>query len=145
MKRPWNTLPDEGSASVELAVLTPIVLVVLAVVIAGGRIVGAHAALDTATTAAARAASLARTGTTAHAAATTTARDTLGQHGLHCTQQILDIDTAGFTAPVGQPGTVSVRTSCTVPLADLALPGLPGAVPLHSEFTSPLDPFRGRA
>ncbi|MCA1192878.1 TadE/TadG family type IV pilus assembly protein [Saccharopolyspora sp. 6V] len=144
MKRPWNTFSEEGSASVELAVLTPVVLVVLAVVIAGGRIVGAHAALDTATTAAARAASLARTAPAAHAAASTTARDTLAQEGLHCGQQALAVDTSGFDVPLGRTGSVAVRASCTVALADLALPAMPGSIPLHTEFTSPLDPFRGR-
>ncbi|WP_243793808.1 TadE/TadG family type IV pilus assembly protein [Saccharopolyspora gloriosae] len=144
MKRPWNTLSDAGSASVELAVLTPMVLVMLAVVIAGGRIVGAHAALDTATTAAARAASLARTTPAAHAAATTTARDTLAQEDVHCGQQSLDVDTGAFNTAPGTSGAVVVRASCTVALDDLALPAMPGSIPLHSEFTSPLDPFRGR-
>ncbi|MCA1229550.1 TadE/TadG family type IV pilus assembly protein [Saccharopolyspora sp. 6M] len=144
MKRPWNTLSEEGSASVELALLTPVVLVVLAVVIAGGRIVGAHAALDTATTAAARAASLARTAPAAHAAASTTARDTLAQEGLHCGQQALAVDTGAFNAALGTSDAVVVRASCTVALADLALPAMPGSVPLHSELTSPIDPFRGR-
>ncbi|GAB2677270.1 pilus assembly protein [Saccharopolyspora gloriosae] len=142
MNRPWTS--DEGSASVELAVLTPVVLVVLAVVIAGGRIVTAHAALDTATTAAARAASLARTATAAHAAATTTARDTLAQEDVHCAQPSLHIDTGAFNTAPGTAGAVVVRASCTVALADLALPTMPGNIPLHSEFTSPIDPFRGR-
>ncbi|MBK0870216.1 pilus assembly protein [Saccharopolyspora sp. HNM0986] len=135
---------EQGSASIELAVLTPVVLLVLALVIAGGRIVTANAALDTATTAAARAASLARTAGHAQTAARTVTDHALGEHGLHCTDQHLAVDTGGFATTPGHTGTVTVRTSCTVPLAELSLPGLPGSVALTSEFASPLDPYRER-
>lgn len=136
---------DAGSTSVELAVLTPMVLLVLGLMIAGGRVVTAHAALDHVATAAARAASLARTATTAQATATSTATQVLEEQDLSCTSQTVTVDTSGFAHPLGQAGHTSAAVSCSVPLADLFLvPGLPGAVPLHTEFTSPLDPFRGR-
>ncbi|WP_338596918.1 TadE/TadG family type IV pilus assembly protein [Saccharopolyspora sp. SCSIO 74807] len=135
---------EQGSASLELAVLTPVVLLVLALVIAGARIVTAHAALDTATAAAARAATLTRTAPAAQTAAQRAADHTLGQNGLRCAQRQTTVDTSGFATAPGQPGTVTVTASCTVPLADLALPGLPGRVPLSSSFASPLDPYRER-
>jgi hypothetical protein len=34
--------------------------------------------------------------------------------------------------------------TCTVPLANLALPGLPGTARLKGTFTSPLDIYRSR-
>ncbi|GAA4869945.1 TadE/TadG family type IV pilus assembly protein [Saccharopolyspora cebuensis] len=136
---------DEGSASVELAVLTPVVLAVLALMVAAGRIVTAHAALDTATAAAARATSLARTAPAAHTTASTVATQTVHDQGLHCQHTQLAVDTSGLTTPVGQTGTVSVDLTCTVALADLALPGMPGTVDLHSAFASPVDPYRGRS
>jgi hypothetical protein len=35
--------------------------------------------------------------------------------------------------------------TCTVRLADLLVPGLPGSRTLTSTFVSPLDPYRSRA
>ncbi|WP_338600519.1 TadE/TadG family type IV pilus assembly protein [Saccharopolyspora sp. SCSIO 74807] len=140
MKSPAS---ERGSASIELAVLTPVVLLVLAVVVAAGRLVTAHASLDTATAAAARAATLARTAPAAQAAAHRATEHTLDQYGLHCTQQKTTVDTGAFTTAPGQTATVTVTASCTVPLADLT-PGMPGSVRLSSEFASPLDPYRER-
>ena len=135
---------EQGSASMELAVLTPVVLLVLALVIAAGRVVTAQATLDTATAAAARAATVARTAPAAESAAHRATSRSLEQHGLNCTQQQTTVDTGAFATTPGQTASVTVTASCTVPLADLALPGMPGTVPLSSEFTSPLDPYRER-
>lgn len=140
-----TNISEHGSASVEAAVLTPVVLLVLVLVVAGGRVVTAHAALDTAATNAARAASIARTAPAAQQRATTTAEAALAERGLHCTRRHVSVDSSGFDGPLGQPGTVSVRASCTVALADLALPGTPGSIPLDAEAASPLDPYRERA
>lgn len=137
-------LDDNGSASVEVAVLTPMVLLVLVLVLAGGRIVTAHAALDTATTSAARAASIARTASAAQQQATATAEAALREHGVHCAQRQVAVDSSGFARPTGQPGTVAVHAACAVLLADLALPGMPGSIPLRSNAASPLDPYRER-
>ena len=136
---------ETGSASIELAVLTPVVLLMFTLMIAGGRLVNAHSALDTATNAAARAASLTRTAPAAHTAADRVTDHTLTQHHLHCTDRQLDLDTSGFNAALGEPGSVTLHTHCSVPLAELTLPGLPGSVPLASEFASPTDPYRERA
>ena len=50
----------------------------------------------------------------------------------------------GFAVQAGTPATVSATVSCTVPLSDLALPGLPGAHTITATFTSPLDVYRQR-
>ena len=57
---------------------------------------------------------------------------------------LIDTDLGGFQVPVGQPASVSVRLSCTVPLADLIVPGWPGAWQLKAEATSALDRYRRR-
>ncbi|WP_263249583.1 TadE/TadG family type IV pilus assembly protein [Saccharopolyspora rosea] len=137
-------LDDNGSASIEVAVLTPMVLLVLVLVVAGGRVVTAHAALDTATTSAARAASIARTAPAAQQQATATAEAALREQGVHCAQQQVSVDSIGFDRPIGQPGTVAVHAACAVLLADLTLPLMPGSIPLRSHAASPLDPYRER-
>jgi Flp pilus assembly protein TadG len=135
---------DEGSTTVEMAVLTVPILLVLLVVIAGGRINSANQAIDHVATEAARAASLARTARQAQVSATSTTEQTLHDQDLHCLSTVVDVDTSGFTATLGTPATVRVNVTCTVELADIALPGLPGTKTLTSSFASPLDPFRGR-
>ena len=60
------------------------------------------------------------------------------------TRASIDTDLGGFQVPVGQPASVSVRLSCTVPLADLIVPGWPGAWQLKAEATSALDRYRRR-
>lgn len=141
-----NTHPrEEGSASVEVAVLTPLLLAVLVVVIAAGRVVTAHHALEHAATTAARAASLARTPSGAHSAATSTGLQVLGEQHLACTDLTQDLDTSGLATRAGTTGVVTVGLRCSVSLADLTgLSGLPGGIPLRAEFSSPVDPFRGR-
>ncbi len=136
---------EEGSATVELAVITPLVLLVLALLIAGGRIVTAHANLDTASIAAARAASLARTPAAATHAAHSTNAATLHQQGLSCRGNALQADTSALSRGLGMGGQVTVTSRCTVALADLLAPGLPGSLPLSSEAASPLDPYRSKA
>lgn len=133
---------DRGSATVELAILTPFVLLVLTLLIAGGRVVTAQTSLDAATSAAARAASLARTPTTAQNAAQSTGTATLAQHGLTCTNTALQADTTALTTGPGIGGQVAVTGHCRVALADLLAPGLPGSVPLSADFASPRDPYR---
>lgn len=136
---------DTGAASVELAVLTPAVLLVLALTVAAARVVSADMAVDHAAAEAARAASLSRTPTAAEATARTTATDTLADQHLHCTGRTVTVDTAGLDTPPGQGGAVTVSVDCSVPLAELTVPGLPGTVPLTGSLTSPVDPFRGRS
>lgn len=133
---------ENGSTSIELAVLTPVLLLLLALIIAGARIVSGHAAINTATMNAARAASLARSPAAAETAATSIGHQALEQRGLHCDPGRLHSDTSGFRAPIGQAGHVTVAASCQVPLSSLLAPGFPGHVPLHAMFTSSVDPFR---
>lgn len=136
---PWS---ERGSATVELAVITPLVLLVLALLVAGGRMVTVHASLDAASTAAARAASLARTPAAATHAAQSTSAATLNHQGLTCHDHALQADTTALSTGAGVGGQVTVTSRCSVALAELLVPGLPGRVPLTSHATSPLDPYR---
>jgi Flp pilus assembly protein TadG len=144
-RRRTLTAEQEGSASVELAVLTPVLLLVLALAVAAGRIVTAEAGVDQAATAAARAASLARTPAEAQTTAASTGGQMLTQQGLSCAEHAVTIDTSGLTTSASQPGQVTAHVTCTATLGSLLVPGLPGTKVLTSSFSSPVDPYRTRA
>jgi hypothetical protein len=135
---------EEGTAVVELAPVAVILIVFLVLLIVAQRVTSAALAIDDAARNAARQASIARTPQQAAAAADAAARAALSADHLGCTP-VVTVDTAGFSAPPGQPASVSVTISCTVSLASLAgVPGVPGARTDTGAFSSPLDTFRQR-
>lgn len=135
---------ERGSATLELAILAPAVLALIGLAIVGGRVVLADAAVEQAAAAAAREASLARDPQSAHARAVGAAQRGLGSQGIDCVRAAIDVNTAGFAIPVGQPASVSASVACTVSLSDLAVPGVPGQRTLAATVTSPLDRYRSR-
>jgi Flp pilus assembly protein TadG len=136
---------DRGSATIELAVLAPALLALLGLVIVAGRIATAGSALEQAAASAARAASIARDARGAEAAAQRSARDSLRDQGVTCQPLTSSLDVGGFAVAVGSPASVTVRLRCTVPLADIAVPGMPGQRTVTAQMTSPIDRFRGRS
>ena len=122
-----STTGDAGSVTLEVAILAPAILVLLALVIVAGRIEVAHQALDHAAQTAARAASLARDPASARIQAQTAATNELRTGDLHCIGTRVSVDTTGFATPVGRPAQVSVTVACTVTLDALAVPGIPGS------------------
>jgi Flp pilus assembly protein TadG len=144
-RRTGSAVRDGGSITVEAAVLAPVLVLVLLLMIAAGRISLTGSTVDHAATAAARAASLARTPDAAQQAATDTARAALDEQHLTCSELSVTADTAGFARGPGQPAQVVVEVRCAAPLSDLGLPGLPGTVAQSSRFASPLDPYRSAA
>jgi Flp pilus assembly protein TadG len=143
--RAWLGIDRErGSATLELAILAPALLLLLGLVVLAGRVQVAAGAVEHAAAVAARDASLARTPAAAQATGTVAADRELTAQNLRCTPTTVVINTSGFAAPVGQPATVTATITCTVTLADLALPGLPGARTITAHATSPLDSWRTR-
>jgi len=136
--------PEAGSAAVELAVLTPGLLLIVALIVAAGRVQAGGGAVESAAHAAARAASLSRTQPAGQSAARAAAQASLtGQH-LSCTGLSVTVDTAGLDAPLGRPAQVTATVTCRVGLGDLLVPGLPGTVTESRTFASAVDPYRGR-
>ena len=134
---------DHGNAALELVILAPVMLGLVALVIAAGRTTIAQSAVNAAARDAARQASISLTQEEAQAAAQASAGTSLRSDGLDCVP-IVGTDVSQFGTVPGHPATVTATVSCTVPLADLALPGLPGSVRLQATFTSPLDIYRSR-
>ncbi len=130
---------DRGSATVEMTLLTPLLIILLLFIVFCGRLADSKLRLDDAAHQAARAASLARTVTQAHDDARATARAALTDAGITCQSLIVTVDTAGL-----RPGsTVIVGIRCTVGLSDVALLGVPGSTTLSASFASPVDTYRG--
>jgi TadE-like protein len=139
---------DAGSAALELVVLAPVLLAIIGLVIAAGRVSIAQSSVDAAARDAARQASIALTPDAAKAAGRVSADEALANDGLGCVREIVNVDTggpdSGFQVPAGTPATVSATVGCEVPLSDLSLPGVPGSHWLWSTFSSPLDIYRAR-
>jgi Flp pilus assembly protein TadG len=135
---------EDGSAAIELAVLGPGLLLILALIVAAGRVETAGGAVESAAHAAARAASLARTQPAAQSAARGAAAATLAEAHLSCSRLAVRVDTAGLSAPLGRPAQVRAAVTCRVGLSDLLVPGLPGSVTESGTFASAVDPYRGR-
>lgn len=127
-----------GSATVELAVLAPLLVVILLFVVTVGRFVSARQQVDDAAADAARAASWADSATAATAAAQHTAEaDLAGQH-ITCSPYTVSVDTAGFAAG----GSVVVHLSCTASLSGMSLLRIPGSATLDSTAAAPVDTYR---
>ncbi|MEU5225310.1 TadE family protein [Streptomyces toyocaensis] len=139
-----RTRSDDGSVAIEAAIIVPPLLMFVCLAIAGGRLVTSGAKIDAAAEDAAREASIHRTAASAQAAAQAAATESLNDQGITCASSSVNINTGGLSVPVGQVGTVTVTVSCTVPLADLLLPGAPGTRTLTSTATSVVDQYRQR-
>ncbi|RLU81993.1 hypothetical protein CTZ27_31005 [Streptomyces griseocarneus] len=135
---------DEGSLSLEALILLPVLILVLCLIIAFGRIQAAGNVVDTAARNAARAASLERSGGAGSAAGERVAQDVLSRQGLPCTSVSVSVSTGGFAARLGDPSVTTATVSCTVRLSDIGMPGLPGSKTITANFTSPIDTYRQR-
>jgi len=138
---------DRGSATLELAILTVAMILLIGFAVVAGRVAIGNASVTTIAGNAARQASLARDARTASFAATTSARADLAAQGLKCSGGgTVAADVTGFAAASqGTPGqTVTVRVDCLVTFADLAIPGLPGSRALTDQGVSPIDSNRSR-
>jgi Flp pilus assembly protein TadG len=135
---------DGGSASVELVILAPGLLMFLLLAIYAGRVAMARQSVHAAAADAARSASLARTEAVASGRATSAAEATLAAEGLRCAATRVELDTSAFRTTVGTAAMVSATVRCTVDLTDLVVPGVPGRRELTATVTSPLDTYRER-
>lgn len=125
--------------------VAPGLLMVVALLIMGGRIAIAGGAVEHAAAEGSRAASIARTAQEAAADGVAAARRSLDRQDIQCVNMAPPrVDTAQFSRPPGQPATVSVTVTCEVRLSDIAIPGLPGSRTITETVESPLDTYRMR-
>jgi Flp pilus assembly protein TadG len=136
---------DRGTAAVELTLMIPALVLVLGLLVAGGRLWYARTAVVEAAQTAARAASLARTAGQAHHDGQSAATASLATAGLRCEGRTVIIGTSAFGVPAGTPAAVTSVVECSVPFADILLPGMPGAIRLSSRGAAALDTYRSRS
>ena len=130
---------ERGSASVELVLLTPVLVGMLCLVAAFGRVQNAHADIDAAARDAARAASIERTPTAARLAGERAAMAGLNAEGYRCDPLVVAVDTAGFAADA----VVDVTIACSLRLSEVTGMGIPASTTLTARFSEPIDRFRG--
>lgn len=138
MRPPTARRRDEGALAVELVVIIPAILMLLALVYAYGRVAAVNGAFEAGVRDAARAATQARSVQEARAAADASLRQALATGFDPCLES-LDVR---VPAPYEAGFVVTVEATCRYPLRDIGLPGAPGTVQLESAFSSPLDPMR---
>ena len=136
---------ERGAAAVELTLMVPALVLVLGLLVAGGRLWFARTAVVEAAQTAARAASLARTAGQANHDGQGAAAASLATAGLTCGNRTVIIGTGAFSVPAGTPATVTSVVECSVPFADILLPGMPGSIRLSSRGAAALDTYRGRS
>lgn len=127
-----------GSASAELVICTPLLVLLALVALAIGRLVLQQSQVVDVARSAAEAASIWPTPAQAEYAAAVTASYQLVHDDLQCIAPVVSVDTAAL-----QPGgRVSVSITCEVRLSANALPGVPGYVTLHASATAPVEQYR---
>lgn len=115
------TRGEDGSISIELLFLVPVLLACTLAIAAGGRYVDARGQTSAAAYAAARAASLTREQAAAVAAGREAAARSMSDRGKSCIRMTVTIDADGFR-PGGQ---VTATVTCSTDLTDLGGIGLP--------------------
>lgn len=135
---------ERGSASIEAAIIVPAVGLLVLLVALGGRLALAQQVVQSAAADAARSASLERDAGASHDAATMAAEFTLESQGTACASIDVAVDAAGVGKAPGESFDVTVTVTCTVALADLALPGVPGTRTVTATMTSPVDRWRSQ-
>jgi len=142
-KRHWSRPRDgsrdeRGSVAVELTLITPLLLLLLVLVVALGRLAESRLQVGDAATQAARAVTVADSAGGAGATAREAAAASLQSDNLTCSSLSVSTDISTF-----QPGgVVTVTVTCTVSLSDLSLLHLPGGKTLTATASSPVDQFR---
>ncbi|MFE6510284.1 TadE/TadG family type IV pilus assembly protein [Nocardioides sp. NPDC057764] len=130
---------ERGSASIEMTLLAPVLIVILLFVVGLGRMAHTRQQLESVASDAARAASLERNTAASAGAAHAAAKASLGDAGVSCVGLDVDVDLSSY-----QPGgRVSVTVVCSTKLSDVAMVGFPGRKRFTADATVPIETYRG--
>lgn len=130
---------ERGSASVELAILTIPIMILVAFSVFVGRYAATYQEVTSASRDAARAASVRQTPGQAEIDGRTAAENTLRTRSVSCPSPEINIET-GELYPGGR---VVATVDCTVSLADLTGLGMPGSVRIGARSIAVVDTYRG--
>ncbi|MGO1316828.1 MAG: TadE/TadG family type IV pilus assembly protein [Cellulomonadaceae bacterium] len=143
-RRLWGRQDERGSAAVEAVILVPAFGLFVGLLVFAGRTAVAHQGVEAVAADAARAASIARTTQEARTNAAEAIEYALANNSLRCASSSVSVDTAGLDAAIGVPAMVSATVTCTINLADLSVPGVPGTHTVRATMHSPVDTWRQR-
>lgn len=144
MVTPQRWRGEEGSATIEMVILAPAFMLLVGMLIMGGRVALADQALQSAAGQAARAASAER-GADSEEAGLEAAQAFLDEQGLQCDNLDIALDLSGKDTDPGVTGqVVSATVSCDVSLTGLGLPGVGDHRTVSATAISPLDTYRER-
>lgn len=129
---------DRGSLSVELVVVTPVLVLVALIMVVFGRVAEARQQVVEAARAGAEAASVLPTATSAVNGSDVEAAVGIAGGGRTCAEHRVETDVRHFFPG----GSVTVTVVCEVPLSDVAVPGMPGSTTVRASSTAPIDPYR---
>ena len=139
-------LDDErGSATLELVIWAPVLLIIGSVILLAGRVAQASQTVEVAAAEAARAASAAVTVAQARSQAQDAAEASLASSGLRCGRTAVDIDTSQWRRPPGIPARVAATIHCDLSLSDLAIPLAGGTRTVTGSASSAIDTYRERS
>ncbi len=127
-----------GSLTIELVVLTPIIVLFVLLALALGRFELAREQVVGAARAAVEAASVVPSAVAAQPAALAAAQPVVADQTPSCIALNVSTDTSHFVPG----GYVRVTVSCQIDYADLLLPGFPGHATVQVVEIAPIDPFR---
>lgn len=125
--------------AIELAMLAPAMLFLLALIFVYGKAAGVSGALESGTRDAARSATLSRSYLEAQMRAEDIMKSALRQAPPECRDGV-KVQVLGEFEPDGM---VRVEASCSYDISTLGLPGAPGKLTAESTFYSRIDPYRG--
>ena len=127
-----------------MVLIVPALVLMLGLMIAGGRLWAARTTVTDAAYSGARAASLARNAGQADTDGRQAMLDQLQTRGVTCQSRSATVDTSAFVVPVGQPATVRSHLDCRIGFSDVLLPGMPGSLLISADGQSALDTYRER-
>jgi hypothetical protein len=127
--------------SMEAILIIPAFLLFLALIAAIGRTALIRDDLQAAAVSSSRGVSLQSTAQKGEQVGRQVVHEHLLSTHYSCQRLIIEIDATALNLPAGRHGEVSVTLTCSVPLGDLGVPGLPGFVTLKESFTTPIDPY----
>jgi Flp pilus assembly protein TadG len=127
-----------GSFTIELVVVTPVVVLFILLALSLGRYELAREQVIGAARAAAEAASVVASPGDAQTAAFDAAAPVVADQAHSCQQLRVSADTSHFTPG----GSVRVVVTCQIDFSDLLIPGVPGRASVEATEVAPIDPFR---
>jgi Flp pilus assembly protein TadG len=127
-----------GSLTVELVVITPVLVVLALTIIVFGRVSEARQHVAEASSAGAEAAAVSLSPESAQSGAAATAVTGDLERADVCAHPEISTDVSHFYPG----GYVTVTVVCQVDLSDVGVPGLPGTTTVSASSTAPIDPYR---